>query len=94
MCELKSERNFESMPKFNYIFLKLSPVPTAHMNVTRDTQHAGNMCLANTLIKCKYATISLYISQPVTPKLTLIRCNLGGYKTAYIGVFKGQNLYT
>ena len=63
-----------------------------------DAQHKGNLCLANSLIYCAHwssiimsATSSIKIIQTVILKLTLTLCNLVSYKTAYIGVYEGQN---
>ena len=84
-----------------WLFSNWSSFPTACANVTRDTQHKGNLCLANSLIYCahwssiKYISATLSLSkiiQTVTLKLTLTQCNLGSYKTEYIGVYEGQNI--
>ena len=107
MCELKSERNFESMPLLNYksvlipmfehnhrwFFFKLIIISNRPYERNSRSQHTGNLCLASGLIYCAHRS-SIYVCHYDLETLTwtLTQCHLGGYKTEYIGVFERQTL--
>ena len=88
MCELISERNFESMPTLNYNQHWLPMFEKNHQwtydccqrtNVTRNTQHIGNLCLIYSVIHCShwsnihymFTTIPLNYEPETDPKVVL-----------------------